>query len=183
MTAAAADALRPCPFCGEANVSIGPAGVRCHGCKAIGPWDIKEDDGGVVSGWNRRALPDGADPVARELADHARELARFVQSLANDAALAWQQHAYGMIGPDDGEKLHEVAELLRIYPPDELMDAILRRVATEPDGADARRARELADEWAYGSRTGERDRDPNEIGNDMAALLRRLAALRGGTDG
>lgn len=69
--AAAASALKPCPFCGSLVGTLSDDGsqawVRCDACHMTGP--LCHSAIGAVVTWNTRAAASGRDDELRELVD------------------------------------------------------------------------------------------------------------------
>lgn len=58
--------LKPCPFCGESDISFGgmAGSMQCRSCWAEGPSengiDVHDENRLAIIAWNRRVSPKGA---------------------------------------------------------------------------------------------------------------------------
>lgn len=54
MSSKPAGNLKPCPFCGQYDLTVRPNGVRCENCVYSGPSPAYGDEKEAVTLWNSR---------------------------------------------------------------------------------------------------------------------------------
>lgn len=57
--------LKPCPFCGQHDLTVRLHGVWCEDCDYDGPAPAYPDEGEAVTLWNSRYNDDDCSPPAR----------------------------------------------------------------------------------------------------------------------